>query len=157
MQSTSPSYGFCLKFTFSYPPSKQHEPPEELLFWGSKDSISRMAKKKKKEKKPSPQLSVTVHPCCHSPSSTWQMSPPACPFCISHRLMVPRRTAEPVFLLNKLFEKKQKKRKKRKETEGKEWGRDIDPLFLFKANYPLQRQFLLSMSCSSSLLITLRG
>lgn len=41
-------------------------------------------------------------------------------------------------------------------TNSWQWG-IIDPLFLFKANYPLHRQFLLSMSCSSSLLITLKA
>lgn len=60
--------------------------------------------------------------------------------CHPNKLMVLHWMAEPVFPMNKLLAKG-----------------GIDPLFLFKANYPLHRQFLLSMSCSSSLLITLRA
>jgi len=42
-------------------------------------------------------------------------------------------------------------------TNSWQTGGAIDPSFLFKANYLLHRQFLLSMFCSSSLLITLRA
>lgn len=109
--------------------------------------------KKKKEKKPSPQtfyystsvLSFSKFNLTDESSrvSFLSLAQTEGPSADGQTCFSPEQT---------LWKKNQKKRKKIKEGEG-----GIDLLCLFKANYPLQWQFLLSMSCSSSLLITLRG